>query len=363
MTGADRRAALRRAGMLVDAGRACEAAAIYGQVLREEPDDVQALCGLSRCLGKLGMAGEGLELAGRAAALAPADDWPHRLRSAHLLLLGRPRPALEAARTALAQDPAGFATLLSLFQAQASLRDARGAGETAGRMLERHPAEPESHNAVGRAAMLRRDWRAADAAFREALRLAPQESVYQSNLALALERRGRRREAMRHFRWAVQADPANPTVRRQFVQAIDRRLALAGAGAGLAAGAVLDLLLRATAPLVWIAGGTLAAVAVAGAVAVRCWRLRQLDEGMRALYRAERRSVRRLRRRLLLGAGAILVAYLGLVGAVAWLSGSLLLTAAAAFALMLLLHYPGMRLWRERVLPVLQARHRAVRAR
>src|SRR5262249_47042063 len=180
-----------RAGALVDVGRLEDAAAAYGELLRQEPDDVQALCGLSRCLGKMGRPADGLALAGRAVALAPASDWPHPLRSAHLPLIGRARPALDAAGAALSRDPSGFATLLSVFEAQVALRRRRPAADTARAMVETHAGEPESHNAVGRAAMLRRDWSTAEAAFREALRLAPQEPVYQSNLAVALERRGR----------------------------------------------------------------------------------------------------------------------------------------------------------------------------
>jgi tetratricopeptide (TPR) repeat protein len=316
VTGDERRALERGASALSEAGRAREAADLYGRLLRDEPDDVRAMCGLSRCLGRLGMAAEGLALAGRAAALAPDDDWPHRLRSAHLLLLGRPRPACEAALAALARDPSGFSSLLSLFHAQAALRDCRGSAETAARLVAQHPAEAESHNAAGRAAMLRREWAAAGAAFHEALRLAPQEAVYQSNLALSLERSGRRREAMLHFRRAVQTDPANPVVRRQFVQSVDRRLAVMGAGAALAvAGGVAIVLREREGPAAWTAVAALAATAAVATAAGRWWRLRQLDEAMRAYYRHERRGSRA-------------------VGAVARLTGSL---------------------WRERVLPVVLA--------
>jgi tetratricopeptide (TPR) repeat protein len=173
VTASERREALQRAGALADVGRLEDAAAVYGELLRAEPDDVPALCGLSRCLGKMGRPADGLDLANRAAALAPASDWPHRLRSAHLLLLGRPRLALDAARDARALDPSGFVAMLSVLEAQLALRSGPAAAETASAMVESHPGEPESHNAVGRAAMLRREWLRAEAAFREALWPAP----------------------------------------------------------------------------------------------------------------------------------------------------------------------------------------------
>jgi tetratricopeptide (TPR) repeat protein len=362
VTGPERRVVLRRAGALADAGRLNDAVALYGALLREEPEDVHALCGLSRCLGKLGRPAEGLSVAGRAAALAPADDWPHRLRSAHLLVLGRPRQALDAARAALAQDPSGFAALLSVFQAQAAMRDALGAAETAARMVQGHPAEPESHNATGRAAMLRRQWRAAEAAFREALRLAPQEPVYQSNLALALERLGRRREALDHFQRAVRTDPGNAAARRQLVHAIDRRLAVAGVGAAVLAGVAVNATRDVAQPVLMAWAAALLAVAVVAVAVVRWWRLRQLDATLRTFYRHERQRWRGLHREAAAWVAGIAATCLVAVGAVAWLSRSALAATTVALVLTLLIRFPGVRLWRRQVLPMLVSRHGALRA-
>ena len=363
MIGSERREALQRAGALADLGRLEDAAAVYGELLRAEPDDVQALCGMSRCLGKMGRPVDGLELANRATALAPASDWPHRLRSAHLLLLRRPRPALEAARSALALDPTGFVALLSVLEAQVALRSGQAAADTARTMVESHPGEPESHNAAGRAAMLLRDWTRAETAFREALRLAPQEPVYQSNLAVALERRGRRREAMLHFRRAVETDPGNATVRRQLTHAMDRRLAVAGVGVGLVAAVAFNVVGRLRDPVTWVVALVLAAVVVGAMLGVRWWRLRQFDETLRTFYRHERRQSRTLR---LLVAGAlvaIVCACVALVAAVAWLSRSAPATMAAIGGLLVLYRYAGLPLWRREVLPRLHAQQRAVPVR
>ena len=363
MTGAERRRTLGRAGALADVGRPADAMTLYGDVLRAAPEDVQALCGMSRCLGKLGRPADGLRLAERAAALSPAHDWPQRLRSAHLLLLDRPRQALEAAGRARALDPTGFASLLSLFEAQVALRRRRQAAETAQAMVGEHPGEPESHNAVGRAAMLRRQWPAAQMAFGEALRLAPQESVYQSNLALALERRGRRREAMAHFRRAVQTDSANAVVRRQLVHAIDRLLAVAGVGAGLAGGAGASAAARATGPVAWALAAMAVALVAAVVLLVRWWRLRELDETLRTFYRHERRRWRALRREVLACLAAAVAVCLAAVAAVAELSGSWPATGAAAVVLAAALRWGGLPAWRRRLLPRLQARHGVLRVR
>ena len=363
MSGTERRAALLRAGALADAGRPADAMAVYQLVLREEPDDAHALCGMSRCLGKLGDPAEGLRLAERAAALAPGDDWPHRLRSAHLVLLGRPRPALEAARAARALAPTGFAAQLSVFEAEVATGARRAAGETARSMVATHPAQPESHNAVGRAAMLARRWTDAEAAFGEALRLAPHEAVYRSNMALALERRGRRREAMQHFRGAVQSDPGSAAARRQLVHAIDRRLAVAGVGAGLAGAVAANVALQASEPVGLALGAAALALVLAVLAAVRWWRLRQLDETLRTFYRHERRRWRALRWEV---AACIVVAgaaCLAVVGAVAVVAGSGIAAAAVAALLLVGLRYAGLPVWRRRVLPRLQARHGVLRIR
>jgi tetratricopeptide (TPR) repeat protein len=361
--GSDRREALQRAGALADVGRLEDAVAMYGELLRAEPDDVPALCGLSRCLGKMGRPADGLELANRAAALAPASDWPHRLRSAHLLLLGRPRPALDAARAALSLEPGGFVAMLSVLEAQVALRSAGAAADTARTMVESHPGEPESHNAAGRAAMLRREWAEAEAAFREALRLAPQEPVYQSNLAVALERRGQKREAMQHFRRAVETDPGNATVRRQLASAMDRRLAVAGIGAGLVAAVGVNAVRRLADPGAWAGVAAVVVLLVGVVLAVRWWRLRQFDETLRTFYRHERRKSRGLRRDVAVSLGVVLYTCLVLVAAIAWFSRSWQVTLVAVAGLALLLRYPGLHLWRREVLPRLQARHPAVRVR
>jgi tetratricopeptide (TPR) repeat protein len=361
VTSPEHREALRRAATLADIGRLDDAVAAYGELLRTEPDDVQALCGLSRCLGKMGRPADGLRLAERAAALAPANDWPHRLRSAHLLLLGRPRPALEAARAALAIDPSGFVSLLSVFEAQAAMRSGHDAVASARAMIETHPGEPESHNAAGRAAMLLRDWSGAEASFREALRLAPQEPVYQSNLGVVLERRGRRQEAMDHFRRAVQTDPGNAAARRQLAHAMERRLAVAGSAGAIAALTVFRLVGHVDDPFEWF----LAAVLVAGAVVVvaglRWWRLRQFDETLRAFYRHERRQWRALRREITVWLFAVIAACAAVIAAVGWVSHSWLDAAGVVFVLVALLRFPGLHVWRREVLPRLQARHQVVR--
>jgi hypothetical protein len=98
-------------------------------------------------------------------------------------------------------------------------------------------------------------------------------------------------------------------------------------------------------------------------LAVRWWRLRQFDETLRTFYRHERRLSWGLRRDVAVSLGVVLYACLILLAGVAWVSHSWQVTVVAMVGLAILLRYPGLHLWRREVLPRLQARHRAVRAR
>jgi hypothetical protein len=168
---------------------------------------------------------------------------------------------------------------------------------------------------------------------------------------------------MQHFRRAVQTDPGNAAVRRQLVNVIDRRLAVAGigtVGVGVVGG---GLVTDTSQPVTWAIAVALVAVVLVGIAGLRWWRLRQLDETLRTFYRHERRRWRALRRHLLACAAVVVVASLAAIAAVASVSRSWPATVMAAVVVMLLLRYPGLGLWRREVLPKLQARYGVLRVR
>lgn len=291
---------LARAELLAESGRIESASVLYQGLLQANPQDVEGMCGLSYCLTELGRHQEGLRIAERAAGLAPDMDWPHRLRSAHLLGLGRTRDALRAAEEAVRLHPNGLLCLLMLFEAQCALNDAKSAARTARAIRQFDPEQAEAHNAVGRAAMLRSDWLGAERAFREALRLRPQESVYQSNLALALERRGHISEAMELFEQAVRTDPGSAHTRSQLVRAIGRRLWIGGVGAATAMGLAQVVRLGLQSGFAWDLVGIgvvltilVLVVFVPAALLVRWLRLRRLRWNVRRLYQVERANALR----------------------------------------------------------------------
>jgi tetratricopeptide (TPR) repeat protein len=291
---------LARAELLAESGRIESASVLYQELLRANPQDVDGMCGLSYCLTELSRHQEGLQIAERAAGLAPDVDWPHRLRSAHLLGLGRPRDALRAAEEAVRLHPNGPLCLLILFEAQCALKDAKSAAQTARAIRQIDPEQAEAHNAVGRAAMLRRDWLGAERAFREALRLQPQESVYQSNLALALEQRGHISEALELFEQAVRTNPDSAHSRGQLAGAIWRRLWIGGVGASTVVGLGQVVRLGLQSGFSWDLVGIGAlltflalVVFVPAALLVRWLRLRRLPRNVRRLYQVERANALR----------------------------------------------------------------------
>lgn len=352
----ERLRALRKGDELTALGRYDAAAAVFSDVLRADPEDVSAMCGLSNCLLAMRRPREGLDLASRATALDPERVVAHSLRSRHLLALNRQRDALSAAREAVRLQPDGYFALLTLFEVQQRRRDRGEAAKTAQRLVERHPGQAESHNAVGRAAVLRREWAGAELAFREALRLRPSEPIYRSNLAVALERQGKKRAAMEHFEGAVRTDPGSSSARRQLAHAIDRRLA-AFVGIGVMGGwLVLQAARYLPQPVGLVVLGTTAAALAGAVVAVRWWWLRRLAEPVRHLYRWERRSERPLRLALAAYAGALLLAVLFVVGVVALLDrspGTLIGTAVVALWAVLLV---APRVWRRWLRPRVESR-------
>ena len=269
------------------------------------------MCELSLALGNLGRTADALALANRAAAAAPHQEWPHRLRAVHLGTLKRKKEALAAAREAIRLDPDSRYCLVVLFEALVRRGDRRGAAEVAARLRAIYPDYAEAHNALGRVAMMKRRWKEAESHFREALRLLPNEPIYQSNLALAMERQGRRKDALGMFKQAVRTDPNNPHARQQLRSAVDRQLAVGGTiliGFAISRLFLLGNLPKGSAPIVI---AVLIAITAVGVFLLRGWRRRSLDPVVRRFYEAEKRRGRGLR---LAYIGFILATNLFLIG-------------------------------------------------
>ncbi|MGH3388882.1 MAG: tetratricopeptide repeat protein, partial [Actinomadura sp.] len=92
---------LERADALIALGRHEAARESLARVLAREPGNVEALCLLAQALKEAGAPAEMLSVAERANAVAPDEEWPHRLRALALLDLDRAPEGVEAALAAV----------------------------------------------------------------------------------------------------------------------------------------------------------------------------------------------------------------------------------------------------------------------
>jgi tetratricopeptide (TPR) repeat protein len=205
---------LERAQALIGLGRFDEAGSTLRELLGSDPDIAPAWCLLAQTQIGLGEMEGALESAERAAALAPDNDWPHRLRSVALEQLGDADGAIAAAREAVAKGPHEWQTHKRLALALSlSKRDPDFALAAAGRAVELAPNEADAHCVLGLTHDARGDKAEAERCFRQALALDPQHAASHEALAhrqLATSRFGRAgnlADAASGFRDVVHADP------------------------------------------------------------------------------------------------------------------------------------------------------------
>lgn len=204
---------LERAQTLIDLHRLDEARSLLQRVVGREPDNPTAWCLLAQAQHKAGRPHDALEAASRGAALAPEDDWPHRLRSVAFQALGADESAVAAAREAVRVGPFSWQSHArlanSLVSAKGDLEEALAEGE---RSVELAPYSPDAHYALGLVAEASRNREEAELCFRHALALDPEHGPSHNALAgmqLATNQwnPGSLAGAASGFRDAVQADP------------------------------------------------------------------------------------------------------------------------------------------------------------
>lgn len=197
---------LARGHLLLHQGRHPEAEACLRQAIAADPDDARAYTELAQCLVEQdGRKRDALATIDRAVALEPDAALIHSQRALILSRLDRDREALEAAERAIALDPETSTHFSVKAQALAGLQRYREAEENARfalahnaddtfaanllahllrvqgkkaeselaaeKLLADGPEDPYAHGNAGWTALQRGDHRAAEAHFREALRL------------------------------------------------------------------------------------------------------------------------------------------------------------------------------------------------
>jgi tetratricopeptide (TPR) repeat protein len=191
------------------------------------PDHALAHALRSAALLALSRPGPALAAAGRAASLAPGKEWPHRLRSLALRRLGRPAEAVEAAREAARLAPGCAAAFAALGLALAAWRRDAEARQALRRAVALEPRDAELRLTLGDVCLVPEP-AAAEEEYRTALAMAPGSPRALLRLGLALERQRRDAEASRAWDEAERADPRLVTPRRRRREGI-RMLQLGGA--------------------------------------------------------------------------------------------------------------------------------------
>ncbi|WP_241518498.1 tetratricopeptide repeat protein [Streptomyces sp. CB03238] len=194
---------LDRAEALYDLARYEQAAALTAQHLAQQPDDAPALALLARCRRHLGDRAEALRLADEALRADPELPSAWFLR-ADLLAhgpAGGPQwaAAEDAARRGLALVPhhwSGYHVLGTILARSENPARRREAYALALRSVELGPEEDATHFLLGLTAYQLKDYRTAEKAYENALRLNPESSEAHNNLSLLhLRRRWYRRGA------------------------------------------------------------------------------------------------------------------------------------------------------------------------
>ena len=177
-------AALDRAQLLITARRYDQAL----QILSRIPEDGEARLLSSAAYFYEHDLRRALEEVERSIALLPGVPEPHAFRSDVLHALGRKKASLDAAREAVRLQPA----------------DAR------------------FQWAMARSAWAVRDWKSAEAAAAETMRLAPEWSLSHGIVGLIAAGRRRRKEAQAHFRDALRLDPTDPSILNDLAASMPR---------------------------------------------------------------------------------------------------------------------------------------------
>jgi tetratricopeptide (TPR) repeat protein len=148
-----------------------------------------------------------------------------------LLNRGKSRKALEIARRAELQKPGDPLVLEALASAQLASGKTTDAAETASRLIQLIPQTAAAYDLRGRIDLKRRRFVDAEAFFRHALGLDPNNASLINNLGVALREQNRKSEARGAFEAAWRANPTSPKVKKNLFSATQ---AYVGAG-GVAA--------------------------------------------------------------------------------------------------------------------------------
>jgi tetratricopeptide (TPR) repeat protein len=188
------------------AGELAEAEAIYQDILRQAPDDADALHLLGALTAQKGDADAALGLIDRAIAVDPTCADFHNNRGLILFNLGRTDESIAAHREAARlrpEFPEAHNNLGNALLKKGQLAEATAEYRTT---IALRPSYANAYSNLGVALQKQRKMEEAIAAYRQAVHYQPNHAEAHSNLGVALRESGRMAEAIEEYRIAIRMD-------------------------------------------------------------------------------------------------------------------------------------------------------------
>ncbi|WP_300683291.1 tetratricopeptide repeat protein [Nocardioides sp.] len=199
---------------LVELNRWAQAREVAETDLANDPHNVLLLGYRAQCLSEEELLVEAIRCADTMVALAPDNEWGHRLRASVLNKQGHREESLEAALAAVRCSPHEWLCHLQLVSSMMAARGPRASTvEAARHLVSLAPGQADAHYALGVVLQGRNRRARARAAYRQALELDPQHSSAMNNLTV-LGGFSNPLRASRGFAAALQFDPQDDVPRR-----------------------------------------------------------------------------------------------------------------------------------------------------
>lgn len=204
-----------RARALLDLGRNADAERLLVEAMPLDPDNAEIHLLLSHAL-RTSDTKQSLALARRAVALSPSSPDMFVNLAWAATTARNADEAVEAARESIRLDPSyvsGYHVAAQVMTHHKWLLPEAEHMANIARQLAPH--DPTTWVAVGNVALARGDQHAGERAYREALRLEPENTTAKMNLAIIQERSGRLGDAVDLLQAIVRLDPRDSEARRR----------------------------------------------------------------------------------------------------------------------------------------------------
>ncbi|MBN8248627.1 MAG: tetratricopeptide repeat protein [Verrucomicrobia bacterium] len=208
---------------LSQAGDRPEAARAYREAVRIRPDFVEARLGLARVLNDSGQSTEALAEVDQVLGDSPDQLQARVQRGLTLIALQRFDDGVAELRRAASEHPNSPLPLVRLAEAQTARKAHAEAARAYTEALTRDPRNPVLHHRLGLEHSRAGQASAAEAALREAVRLAPEAFTPRLDLGVVLAQQARFQDAIPQFEAALRLEPAN-AVARQYLDLARRKL-------------------------------------------------------------------------------------------------------------------------------------------